>query len=97
MKKTNGFSLFSKIRTIKIQQKIDEQLLQVWVKQKQTKKSIKNWVWKNLGIHLGRVWDALESLLNDLGRVWASFLAFKTQLVRSIGPRWALKCFLNRF
>ena len=91
------FHLFSKIRTIKIQQTIDEQLLQVWIKQKQTKKSIKNWVWKGLGIHLGRVWDALESLLNDLGCIWTSFSAFKTQLVRSIGPRWALKGFLNQF
>ena len=91
------FHYFQGFELQKIHQKIDEQLLQVWIKQKQTKKSIKNWVWKDLGIHLGRVWDARESLLNDLGRVWASFSMFKTQLVRSIGPRWALKGFSDRF
>ena len=67
--KTQWFFTVFKDSNYQNSTKIDEQLLQVWIRQKQTKKSIKNWVWKGLGIHSGRVWDALESLLNDLGRV----------------------------
>ena len=45
-----------------------------------SKKSIKNWIWEGLGLHLGRVWEALGRLLDALGSILAIFGAFKIEL-----------------
>ena len=79
--KTNGFSLFSRIRAFKIHQKIHEKSMQIRIRKIHAKKSVQDWVWEGLGLHLGRVWGALGSLLGALGRFWAVLGPFKTPLL----------------
>ena len=62
-----------------------------------TKRSHKDRIWEGLGLHLGRVWDALGRLLVALVRLLAVFWAFKIKLFLSIGPRLAPKGLLDRF
>ena len=54
-------------------------------------------IWEGLGLHLGRIWDALGPLLDALGRLLAVFWAFKVELFSSMGPRWAPRGLLDRF
>ena len=61
--------------------------MQIWSWKFKAKKSIKNWIWEALGLHLGRVWEGLGRLLGPLGRFLAVFLTFKIELFLSIGPR----------
>ena len=44
------------------------------------KKSLKNWIWEGLGLHLGGLWEGLGPLLGALGRFLAVLWAFKNQL-----------------
>ena len=60
-------------------------------------KSVKNWIWKGLGLHLGGVWGALGRLLGALGGFLGGFWAFKIEFFFSIGPRWAPRGNLERF
>ena len=49
--KTNAFSLFSKIRTFKFQQKIDETTMQIQIGKAQAKSSVASSVWHGSGQH----------------------------------------------
>ena len=56
---------------------IDENIRQAAHK---AEKSLKNWIWEGLGLHLGGVWERLWRLLDALGPFLAKFWAFKSQL-----------------
>ena len=43
--------------------------MQFWSGEIEAKKSPKNWIWEGLGLHLGRVWNALERLGATFGRI----------------------------
>ena len=55
--------------------------MQIWIRKIQTQKSLRNLVCEGLGLHLGRVWEALGTLLGALKRCWVVFWAFKTELL----------------
>ena len=44
---------------------------------KQTQKLFKNLTWEGLGLHLGRVWDALERLGGTFGRILTACWTFQ--------------------
>ena len=44
------------------------------------KKSLKNWIWEGLGLHLGGLWERLRRILGALGPFLAVSWAFKSQL-----------------
>ena len=48
-------------------------------------KSIKNWIWEGLGLHLGGVWDGLGRLLDTFGRFLAVFWVFQIILFSNMG------------
>ena len=52
---------------------------------------------EGLGLHLGRIWDALGRLLDALGRLLMAFWSLKSELFASMGPRWNPGRLLNRF
>ena len=41
------------------------------------KKLFKNLIWEGLGLHLGRVWDALERLAATFGRILTACWTFQ--------------------
>ena len=43
--------------------------MQIWSWKIEGEKSHKNSIWEALGLHLGRVWEALGRLLEALGRL----------------------------
>ena len=49
------------------------------------KKSIKNWIWEGLGLHLGGVWDGLGRLLGTFGRFLAVLGVFYIILFSNMG------------
>ena len=54
--------------------------MQIWSGKIKAKKSLKNWIWEGLGLHLGGFWEGPGRLLGALGRFLAVLLAFKNQL-----------------
>ena len=54
--------------------------MQFWNGKIKAKKSLKNWIWEGLGLHLGGFWEGPGRLLGALGRFLAVLLAFKNQL-----------------
>ena len=54
-----------------------------------------NQIWEGLVLHLGGFGHGLGRLLGALGRLLAIFLAFKIELLYSIGPRWAPRGLLD--
>ena len=73
--------LFSRIRACKNQSKIHQKSMQISYGKIRSKKMLKKWILDGLGLHLGRVWDALGRLLVALGRFLAISGAFKIELL----------------
>ena len=46
-------------------------------RKKQAQKLLKNLIWEGLGLHLGRVWDALERLGATFGRILTACWTFQ--------------------
>ena len=63
----------------------------------QARKSLQNWIWEGLGLHLGGVWDGLGLFWRPLGGFLVVFLVFLIGLFSSIGLRWGPKGLLRRF
>ena len=61
------------------------------------KKAPKNLILEGVGLNLGRVWDALGSLVVTFGRILTLFWTFKIISCKSIGPRWAPRGLLDGF
>ena len=61
------------------------------------KKCWKTWFGKVLGLHLGRVWDALGCLGATFGRILNICWAFQLISFKNMGPRWAPRGLLNCF
>ena len=49
--------------------KTAKKTVQIYDQKKQAQKLFKNLIWECLGLHLGRVWDALEHLGATFGRI----------------------------
>ena len=47
--------------------------MQIWNRKIKPKKLQKKWIWEGLGVHLGRVWDALGRLMATFSQFWAYF------------------------
>ena len=67
------------------------------IKKKHAKKTPKNLILEGLEPNLGRVWDALGSLVVTFGRILTLFWTFKIISCKSIGPRWAPRGLLDEF
>ena len=61
------------------------------------KKAPKNLILEGVRLNLGRVWDALGSLVVTFGRILTLFWTFKIISCKNIGPRWAPRGLLDGF
>ena len=61
------------------------------------RKPPKNWIWAGLGLHLGRVWGALERLGATFGRILTACWTFQIISFWNNGPRWAPRGLLDGF
>ena len=96
-KKPMFLQCFVGLELLKCCQKSDEKSMKVWSRKITVKKSLQSWLWEGLGLHSGRVWDALGRPLGTLGRLVLAFWSFKDDLFASMGPRWTLRNLLDRF
>ena len=81
MEKPMVFHYFQGFELLKFIKKSMKKSMQIRIRKIHAKKSVQDWVWEGLGLHLGRVWGALGSLLGALGRFWVVLGAFKTLLL----------------
>ena len=56
-----------------------------------------NRIWEGLGLHLGRVGEALGRFLDTLGHLLAAFWLFKNNFFSSMGPILAPRSLSNAF
>ena len=87
-------------RLLKTHVKVTKKLIKNRCKftiKKMRKKAPKNLILEGVGLNLGRVWDALGSLVVTFGRILTLFWTFKIISCKSIGPRWAPRGLLDGF
>ena len=57
--------------------KLQKKRCKFTTRKKQAQKLFKNLIWEGLGLHLGRVWDALERLAATFGRILTACWTFQ--------------------
>ena len=57
--------------------KLQKKRCEFMTRKKQAPKLFKNLIWEGLGLHLGRVWDALERLAATFGRILTACWTFQ--------------------
>ena len=75
------FSWVELLKNNKNQQKFDEKSMQISNGKKHFTKWPKKWIWDDLGLNLGRVWEGFGALLGALGGFWAVFGGFEIELL----------------
>ena len=60
--------------------KLQKKRCKFTTRKKQTQKLFQNLIWEGLGLHLGRVWDALERLGATFGRILTACWTFQNHI-----------------